>query len=136
MNTFTVKQLSEMLHISTHTIRFYDDQGLFPDVTRDIHGTRLFTEENLEWINLVLCLRNTGMSVADIKHYIDLCQEGESSVQERYQIIMNQEKKAEADLKEMQKRLDILHMKQKCYEDILLKKSGDACNPASRKISV
>jgi DNA-binding transcriptional MerR regulator len=133
MNTFTVKQLSEKLNISTHTIRFYDDQGLFPDVTRDIHGTRLFTENNLDWIYLVLCLRNTGMSVADVRHYIDLCQEGEATVQERYNIIMDQKKKAEADLKEMQKRLDVLNKKQKCYEEILLKKSGDACNPASKK---
>jgi DNA-binding transcriptional MerR regulator len=133
MDTFTVKQLSQKLNISSHTIRFYDDQGLFPDVMRDSHGTRLFTDDNLEWINLVLCLRNTGMSVADIRHYVDLCQEGEITVQERYQIILSQKEKAEADLMEMQKRLCILNMKQKCYEEIIAQKSGDACNPAARK---
>lgn len=127
---YTVKQLSEKLEISVHTIRFYDDQGLFPDVTRDMHGTRLFSEDNLEWIYLVLCLRNTGMSVADIKHYIELCQIGESTIRERYNIILKQKKKAEADLKEMQKRLEVLRSKEKHYIDALEMKTGDACNPA------
>ena len=130
---YTVKQLSEKLDISVHTIRFYDDQGLFPDVTRDIHGTRLFSEDNLDWVNLVLCLRNTGMSVADIKHYIELCQKGETTILERYNIILKQKKKAEADLREMQKRLEVLRLKEQHYINALEMKTGDACNPAHAK---
>lgn len=133
MTTYTVKQVSEKFNISAYTIRFYDDQGLFPDVNRDSHGTRIFTDNNLEWISLVQCLRKTGMPVADIRHYIDLCKEGETSVSERYQIIMKQKEKAEADLEEMQHRLDVLRMKEKCYEEILSQKKGDVCNPASKK---
>lgn len=133
MTTYTVKQLSQKLNISEHTIRFYDDQGLFPDVKRDKNGTRLFTDENLEWINLVLCLRNTGMCVADIRSYIDLCKEGEATVHQRYQIIMKQKQKAEADLSLMQQRLCILNMKQKFYEDIIARKNGDTCNPAANQ---
>jgi DNA-binding transcriptional MerR regulator len=115
MSTFTVKQLSDKFNVSVHTIRFYDDQGLFPDVTRDPHGTRLFTETHLEWINLVLCLRNTGMSIADIKHFVELCEIGDSTNLERYNIIINQKKKAEEDLKEMQKRLEVLCHKENYY---------------------
>ncbi len=126
MIVYTVKQLSEKLNISTHTIRYYDDQGLFPDVRRDKHGTRLFSEENLEWINLVLCLRNTGMSVMDVKHYIELSKKGDTTITERYNIILNQKKKAKADLKEMQKRLEILHHKENYYIEALAKK--EQCN--------
>jgi DNA-binding transcriptional MerR regulator len=136
MATYTVKQISDKFTLSSHTIRFYDDQGLIPDVIRDEHGTRLFTEENLDWISLVLCLRNTGMSIADIRHYIDLCRAGESTVFERYQIIMKQKQRAEADLKEMQHRLEILGLKESCYEQILSQKAGDACNPAAKKAAV
>lgn len=135
MATYTVKQLSQKLNISEHTIRFYDDQGLLPDVQRDKNGTRLFTDDNIEWINLVLCLRNTGMSITDIKNYIKLCKEGDSTVHQRYQIILKQKEKAEADLRQMQKRLSILNMKQKCYEDIIVRKNGDACNPAAKQHS-
>lgn len=133
MADYTVKQLADKLNISAHTIRFYDDQGLFPDVMRDTNGTRIFNDSNLEWIYLVLCLRNTGMPVAEIRHYIKLCQEGEATVEERYQIIIRQREKAEQDLQEMRHRLEILDMKMKCYEDILTQKSGDVCNPAAKK---
>ncbi|MDF2512769.1 MAG: hypothetical protein K0S04_2635 [Herbinix sp.] len=119
MSQYTVKQLSDKLGISVHTIRFYDDQGLFPEVSRDHYKNRIFTEESLSWVNLVLCLRNTGMSISEIKHYINLCQEGDSTVHERYQIILNQKKKAEEDLKEMQKRLEVLAHKEKYYETLL-----------------
>lgn len=119
MTTFTVKQLSDKINVSTHTIRFYDNQGLFPDVTRDANGTRIFKEENLEWIGLVLCLRNTGMSVSDIKHFIELCKIGDSTIPERYNIILDQKKKAEEDLKEMQNRLNVLNHKEKYYESML-----------------
>jgi DNA-binding transcriptional MerR regulator len=135
MSAYTVKQISDKFNITTHTIRFYDDQGLFPDVVRDIHGTRLFSDENLDWIPLVLCLRNTGMSIMDIKHYVDLCIQGESTVRERYEIILKQKSKAESDLAELQHRLEILQMKENCYEQILSQKSGDACNPATRKVA-
>jgi DNA-binding transcriptional MerR regulator len=124
--TFTVKQLSDKYNLSAHTIRFYDDQGLFPDVTRNSHGTRLFSEEHLDWVNLVLCLRNTGMSIADIKHFIELSKKGDSSIPERYDIILNQKKKAEDDLKEMQKRLEVLCHKECYYKGMLEKKSESA----------
>lgn len=122
MSQYTVKQLSDKLGISVHTIRFYDDQGLFPDVIRNNYKNRIFTEDSLSWVNLVLCLRNTGMSISEIKHYIDLCQEGDTTVLERYQIILNQKKRAEEDLKEMQKRLEVLAHKEKIYEDLLAEK--------------
>lgn len=111
----TVKQLSDKFNVSVHTIRFYDDQGLFPNVKRDPHGTRIFTEAHIEWINLVLCLRNTGMSIADIKHFVELCKVGDSTNLERYNIIIKQKKKAEEDLKEMHKRLEVLNHKENYY---------------------
>lgn len=121
MSTFTVKQISDRFNLSVHTVRYYDDQGLFPEVTRDGHGTRLFTEDNLEWVSLVICLRNTGMSISDIRHYIDLCTEGDSTVSERYQIILEQKKKVENELQEMQNRLNVLHCKEQYYEKLLSK---------------
>lgn len=119
MKTYTVKQLSDKYNISVHTIRFYDDQGLFPDVTRNAQGARVFNEEHIEWVNLILCLRNTGMSVADIKNYIELCQVGDSTILKRYRIILDQKKRAEEDLRAMQKRLDVLNCKEKYYEGLM-----------------
>jgi DNA-binding transcriptional MerR regulator len=129
MSTFTVKQISDRFNMSVHTIRYYDDQGLFPEVTRDPHGTRLFTEENMEWISLVICLRNTGMSIADIRHYIDLCMEGDSTIKERYHIILEQKERVENEILEMQNRLNVLNRKEKYYEQLISNQTCDSCNP-------
>lgn len=121
MSVLTVNQVSKKLNISAHTIRFYDDQGLFPDVIRDANGKRLFSDGSLEWVNLVICLRNTGMSISDIKHYIELCKAGDATISERYNIILAQKKKAEADLEEMHKRLSVISGKEKWYRSLLEK---------------
>ena len=125
MVALTVNEVSKKLNISVHTVRFYDDQGLFPGVIRDKHGKRLFSDESLEWAHLVLCLRNTGMSIADIKHFIELCKAGDSTLLERYNIILAQKKKAESDLEEMQKRLCIISGKEKWYKSLLTDKKGN-----------
>ena len=128
---FTVKQIAEKYNISVHTIRYYDNEGLFPDVLRDTHGTRIFTENHLEWVYLVLCLRKTGMSVLDIKHYIELCEKGDCTITERYHIILEQKKKAQDEILEMEKKLQAISVKEKYYENLVLNHSVDKCNPAS-----
>lgn len=119
MSLLTVNQVSKKLNISSYTIRFYDNQGLFPEVTRDTNGNRLFSDESLEWVHLVICLRNTGMSISDIKHFIELCKAGDATIPERYNIILAQKKKAEADLEEMHKRLRVISGKEKWYRSLL-----------------
>ena len=132
MQTLKIKQLAERLNVSPHTLRFYDDEGLFPDITRDEHGTRIFSEESLEWVHLVLCLRSTGMSVADIKNYVRLCAEGDCTVMERYQIILKQKRKAEEEMREMERRLRLLAKKEQHYLDMIECNGSDACNPAAK----
>lgn len=119
MQTLRIKQVAERFGISAHTLRFYDDEGLFPEMLRDEHGNRVFREENLEWIYLVLCLRNTGMPVAEIKRYIDLSTQGNCTARERYQMLLDQREKAQAELQEMQNRIQALGKKIAYYENIL-----------------
>lgn len=128
MAALTVKQVAEKLSISSHTLRFYDDQGLFPSVLRDKSGRRLFDDEHLEWVYLVLCLRNTGMSVSDIKYFVKLCEAGDSTIPERYEIILAQKKKAEADLEEMQKRLCAIDKKEAWYKGLLAEQKKKAAH--------
>ncbi len=129
MSTLTVRQIAQKYNVSAHTIRFYDDEGLFPHVMRDAHGARVFTDANLEWIYLVLCLRSTGMSVADIKNFVLLCGQGDGTMLERYRIILAQKEKAEREMEELQRKIAVLNKKEKYYEDALRNKGVDVCNP-------
>ena len=133
MSGLTVKQIAQKYNVSAHTIRFYDDEGLFPDVVRDAHGARIFTEANLEWIYLVLCLRSTGMPVADIKNFVRLCGQGDGTMAERYHIILSQKKKAVRELEELKQKIAVLNKKEKYYENALANRGVDVCNPLTKQ---
>ena len=69
----SVKEVASMLDMTEHTVRYYTDKGLVPNLKRDHNNNRLFDEAALNWLLCVKHLRHCGMSVDDIKRYIGLC---------------------------------------------------------------
>ena len=80
---YTVKQVAEMMEMSAYTIRYYENAGLIPDVDRSGGNARMFSDYTLGWLRLVHCLRMTGLPIEGVKHYIDLCQEGDLQAGEK-----------------------------------------------------
>jgi DNA-binding transcriptional MerR regulator len=117
--------------ISAYTLRYYDKEGLFPHVSRDENNVRLFSEKDLEWVHIVQCLRDTGMPLAEVKEYVQLCLVGDATIPERYQLIQNQVQKAQAELAAMAKRIDTLKIKVDYYNRLLEEQEVDDCNPMS-----
>lgn len=74
---YTMKEVSETYSLSQYTIRYYDKEGLLPFVKRDQSGRRVFSSEDMEQIGLICCLKETGMSIKDIKDYVNLYQNKE-----------------------------------------------------------
>ncbi|MCE1253946.1 MAG: MerR family transcriptional regulator [Anaerolineae bacterium] len=86
---YTIKQAADRLNLTAYTLRFYDKEGLLPFVERDDAGRRLFTDNNMEWLEMICCLKNTGMSLKQIKDYIQLCMQGDDTLEERRQFLLN-----------------------------------------------
>lgn len=128
---YTVKQVAERTGISAYTLRFYDKEGLFPHVSRDQNNVRLFSEADLEWVNIVQCLRETGMPLAEVKEFVQLCLQGDTTIPSRHQILQNQVLKVEVDLVAMEKRISMLRRKVAYYDALLEEKQADDCNPMS-----
>lgn len=130
---YTIKQVSEKIGISAYTLRFYDNKGLFPFVLRGKNKVRIFSEQDLEWISIVKCLRETGMPITEIKNYVDLCKQGDDNIPERYEIILKQKKKAEQEIIGMKQRLETLEKKEEHYK-ILLENNNkeDSWNPLNK----
>lgn len=126
---YTVKDLSKILDLSEHTVRFYTDKGLVPNVQRDKNNTRLFDDESINWLTGVKYLKQCGMSVEDIKSYVDLCLEGDSTIQERYAIILQQKDAALAQLEEAKIRANYMIEKSVHYLDIINQVIPDDTNP-------
>lgn len=112
-----MKQVADKMNISVHTLRFYANQGLFPNIVRDKNGVRLFSEGDLDWVHIVKCLRETGMPINEVRHYVDLyILDDLGTAKERYEMILAQKEKAQQEIKMMLERIDHLDRKAKWYE--------------------
>lgn len=128
----TVKEVSRGMNISEHTLRFWAKEGLFPSLSRDKNNVRMFSEADLQWVLLVKCFRSAGMQLVEIKKYIALCQVGDSTVQERYEIIKNAKQRTIEQMQDMQKQLDKLNYKEAHYKEIIENNLKDSYNPINK----
>lgn len=80
---YLIKDASKKLNISIYTLRYYDKEGLTPFVKKDGNGVRKYTEEDLEWIRLLMNLRDIDMPISNIKEYIQLYLQGDKTIDER-----------------------------------------------------
>ncbi|MEY8001344.1 MerR family transcriptional regulator [Clostridium sp. Mt-5] len=128
---YTIKQVAEKVELTEYTLRYYEKEGLLPSIDRNEHGVRLFKDNDIEWIRLICCLRDTGMSILKIKDYVNLCIEGDNTIELRRQIILNQKIVTEQKIEEMNKHLDMINRKLKYYNDFIAGKHIDSCNPSN-----
>ncbi|MBW1606066.1 MerR family transcriptional regulator [Lactobacillus sp. Sy-1] len=115
----TVKKVAQQLQISEYTVRYYTNLGLVPNVKRNAQNERIFDESSLEWLRGCKMLRSTGMSIKQIKRYVDLCKVGIESVDERYAIMKNEQQRAIQRLKDAEQNLQFVNAKVNVYEQAI-----------------
>lgn len=118
--TYAIKAVSEKTGISIYTLRYYDKEGLFPFLYRNDKNVRVFSEADIEWITLIECLRRCNMRIEDIRNYINLCKQGNSTLQERYAIIKEQEVILQRQIEDLRESLEHIKYKREYYEKDLL----------------
>lgn len=129
----TIKDVSREMNISEHTLRFWAKEGLFPSLTRNKNNVRTFTEDDLQWVFLVKCFRNAGLQLVEVKKYITLCQIGDETIPERYDIIKTAKQRTIEQLDDLNKQLDKLNFKEDYYRDLIANNMNDAWNPHNNK---
>ena len=126
---YTIKEVAEKMDISEHTLRFWAKSRFFPFVKRNQNNIRQFSDNDLEWVKIVKCLRSVGTENKAIKRYIDLCIVGDSTIEERYKIILGTKEKALMQMDELKKQLAILEYKENFYKNLIKNKLKDTWNP-------
>ena len=116
---FSMKQACEQTNLPYETLKFYCNQGLIPNVKRNSNNYRIFDENDIVWINSLNCLRNCGMSISEMKDYIKLCLEGESTIPERKEILAIKRQSLLEQQKLIQESIDYIDWKQGFYDDVL-----------------
>ena len=129
---YTIKEVAEKIDISEHTLRFWAKSGFFPFLTRNDNNVRMFSENDLNWVRIVKCLRSVGTQTKDVKRYIDLCIIGDSTIKERYQIILDTKTKALEQMNELKKQLELLDYKENFYKNLIKNHLEDVWNPMNK----
>lgn len=116
---FTIGQLAEKMNISTYTLRYYEKEGLLPFVKRNEHGVRLFDESDLEFLHVIYCLKKTGMSIKDIRTFIDWTKEGDASIQKRFDMFKQRKDEVDRQIAELQVYRECIEFKRNYYQKAL-----------------
>ena len=126
--TYTPAKAAEKIGISAHTLRFYDKEGLLPNVGRDEHGNRRFTDNDLQWLSLLQCLKNTGMSLKDIKRFAECTTIGDDTIDERLALFESQTENVKCQIAELKRYLNLLEYKLAFYQKAKALGSVEAVN--------
>lgn len=113
---YTVSEVAKRLNLSPHTIRFYGKEGLLSFVDRDQNGNRIFKEEDFERLFIIASLKRAGMTIKQIREFTILCDEGDSTISQRLDMIKAQKEIVEEQITELQDALDVLKYKTWLYE--------------------
>ncbi|TYP71998.1 DNA-binding transcriptional MerR regulator [Paenibacillus methanolicus] len=112
-------------------MRFYTDKGLVPSVQRNENNIRMFDEESINWLHGVKCLKQSGMPIEAIKTYVDLCLEGDSTIAQRFALMMGHKEAAIVKLEEAKRHIAHLEQKTALYLAILEHGAPDTTNPGN-----
>jgi DNA-binding transcriptional MerR regulator len=114
--TLSIGEVSGLTGLTTHTLRFYEQEGLFvAPVRRNAAGRRVFTEAEVAWLKVCTKLRSSAMPLPEIRRYAQLVRQGAGNEAERFEILRRHEAKVQQQVADLQGALDIIHWKVELY---------------------
>lgn len=115
---YTIGQISEMFNIPVSTLRYYDKEGLFPNMKRE-SNIRKFDDSEIETLRIIECLKKSGMDIKDIRRYMELCSKGSSTYAERKALFEKQRESVEGEIARLEKTLNMLKFKCWYYDQAI-----------------
>ena len=103
---YSIHEVCERTGLTAHTLRYYEKEKLLPNVTRSTGGFRQYSDEDLEALGMICCLKNTGMSLQNISRFMALTREGDQTLRERCELLKKHRDTVLVRMEEMQKHLE------------------------------
>ncbi|MCI9251041.1 MAG: MerR family transcriptional regulator [Lachnospiraceae bacterium] len=113
---YTVGEIARKLNIPPSTLRYYDKEGLLPFVERSSGGIRMFSDKDFESLSVIECLKKAGMSIKDIRLFMEWCAEGDSTIPKRLSMFRRQREQVLSQITQLKETLEILDYKEWYYE--------------------
>lgn len=116
---YTMMQVCRETDMTYQTLKYYCNEGLVPNVKRDGNNRRVFDERDVKWIKDLVCLKKCGMSIQEMKEYLDLCLKGESTIPHRKEMLTKKQEALRASIQELEDSVSYIDWKQNFYDDVL-----------------
>jgi DNA-binding transcriptional MerR regulator len=118
----TIQEVSEATGLSPHTLRYYERIGLIHPIEREENTRRLYTEDDVGWIDFLLKLRATGMSIKEMQTYAELQRQGDETLPQRVEMLKSLQAKVETHMNELNEHLKLICYKIEIYQQIVTEK--------------
>ena len=112
---YTVGEIAKKLGVAPSTLRYYDQEGLLPFLDRSSGGIRVFKDSDYAWLQIIECLKKTGMKLQDIKTFVEMAMQGDETIGARLELIVKQKETVKAQIAEMEQTLKMLEFKEWYY---------------------
>lgn len=116
---YTMMQVCRETNLTYQALKFYCNQGLVPNVKRDANNRRIFDERDVKWIKDLMCLKRCGMSIQEMKAYLELCLQGTKSIPQRKKMLTQKQAALRQTIKELEDSVAYIDWKQGFYDDVL-----------------
>jgi len=119
-----ISEVSKKYDITADTLRYYEKMGLLPNVKKNSSGIRDYSEADLGWVEFIKCMRSAGLSIEVLARYIELFNLGDSTREERKNILIEERQKLIEKRNAIQKTIERLDYKIRAYDKVVVKKEN------------
>lgn len=116
---YTMMQVCKEADLTYQTLKFYCNEGLILNVKRDKNNRRIFEERDLKWIKDLVCLKKCGMSIQEMKEYLALCLQGESTIPKRKEMLTQKQEALRSSIQQLEASVAYIDWKQNFYDEVL-----------------
>ena len=116
---YTMMQVCKETDMTYQALKFYCNEGLVPHVKRDKNNRRVFDERDVAWIKSLTCLKKCGMSIQEMKEYLELCLLGEATIPQRKELLARKQEALRETVRELQDSIAFIDWKQNYYDEVL-----------------
>lgn len=118
MSDYSIQQVAQQTGVAISALRYYDDEGLLPDLKRLPNGHRRFSNDDVAMVEFIVCLRETGMPIRDLQHYVQLAQQ-RGTGEQRCQLLEAHRDSVLAKMASLEKQLEKIQSKIELYHKAL-----------------
>ncbi len=120
--TYSISEVETLTGLNASTLRYYEKEGLLPAVSRSSNGRRVYSDEQMDWLKFVIALKSTGMTLDEIKTYVELIFQGDDTLMERREFLDQHKKRIERQMTETFSHMQRIIQKITYYDTVILKK--------------